>query len=122
MPLYNEVYKALSGNSLITDLTSSRIYPVHLPQATSLPALTYQRAGSERVYSLSGYSTLENPSLQIDCWSSSFEGAKTLAANVKTVMDGASAFAAILVDDTDLYEDEVGIHRVSQDFSIWYRG
>lgn len=120
MALYNKLYRHLSTDIGITAITT-RIHPVRLPQTTSLPAVTYQKVSDDRMYSLSGYSTLENAVMQIDCWSSSYETVNLLSSKVKTAMDAATAFDAILTDDRDLYEDEVEIHRVSMDYSIWNR-
>jgi len=121
MSLYNKLYKHLSTSVSITAHTSNRIYPVLLPQGTvaAFPAVTYQRISADRVYSLSGYSTLENAKMQIDCWATSFETVKDLANKTRQVVDGATAFASNLISDQDLYEDEVNVYRVSMDFSIW---
>lgn len=121
MSLYNKLYKHLSTVALITDITGSRIYPVLLPQgaAAAFPAVTYQRVSADRVYSLSGYSTLENVRMQIDCWATSFETVKDLGDKMRQTVDTATAFASNLLSDQDLYEDEVGVYRVSMDFSLW---
>ena len=123
MSLYNKLYKHLSTSVLITAHTSNRIYPVLLPQGTvaAFPAVTYQRITADRVYSLSGYSTLENAKMQIDCWATSFETVKDLGNKMRQVVDGATAFASNLISDQDLYEDEVNVYRVSQDYSLWNR-
>ena len=123
MSLYNKLYKHLSTSVLITAHTSNRIYPVLLPQGTvaAFPAVTYQRITADRVYSLSGYSTLENAKMQIDCWATSFETVKDLGNKMRQVVDGATAFASNLISDQDLYEDEVNVYRVSMDFSFWNR-
>ena len=123
MSLYNKLYKHLSTSVLITAHTSNRIYPVLLPQGTvaAFPAVTYQRITADRVYSLSGYSTLENAKMQIDCWATSFETVKDLGNKMRQVVDGATAFASNLISDQDLYEDEVNVYRVSQDYSFWNR-
>jgi len=123
MSLYNKLYKHLSTSVLITAHTSNRIYPVLLPQGTvaAFPAVTYQRISADRVYSLSGYSTLENAKMQIDCWATSFETVKDLGNKMRQVVDGATAFASNLISDQDLYEDEVQVYRVSMDFSLWNR-
>jgi len=121
MSLYNKLYKHLSTSVLITAHTSNRIHPVVLPQGTvaAFPAVTYQRVSGDRVYSLSGYSTLENARLQIDCWATSFETVKDLGDKMRQVVDSATAFASNLISDQDLYENEVKVYRVSMDFSIW---
>jgi len=121
MSMYNKLYKHLSTVDAITDITSARVYPVKLPQVTTaaFPAVTYQRVSADRVYSFTAYCNLENPKMQIDSWATSFEDVKVLADKVRLAMDSATAFASILISDQDLYEDEIEVYRVSQDFSIW---
>lgn len=119
--MYNKLYRHLSTVAAITAITSARIYPVILPPGTAaaFPAITYLRVSGDRIYSLSGYSTLENPRMQVDCWSTSFETTKGLADEVRQAMDNATAFASILISDQDLYEDEMKLYRISMDFSVW---
>lgn len=123
MALYNKLFRHLSTSTLVTAHTSNRIYPVVLPQGTvaAFPAVTYQRVSGDRVYSLSGYSTLENARMQIDCWATSFETVKDLADKTRQVVDSATVFASNLISDQDLYEDGVEVYRVSMDFSLWNR-
>jgi len=76
---------------------------------------------SERVYSLTGYSTLEEARIQIDSWATTYEIVKDLAGDVKTAMDAATAFHSRLESDQDFYNDESETYRVSQDYIIWNR-
>lgn len=116
--LETKLYTLLSGSTLITTLTT-RIYPVVMPQEPTFPCITYQRVSGNQQNSLAGYATLENPRIQIDVWSESYSGAKTLAGNIHTVMDGATAFKATLISDDDDYQSEIPLYRVSMDFSCW---
>ena len=121
MALYSKIYSLLSGSTRITDVTSARIYPVLLPPGTAaaFPAVSYQRISADRVYSLSAYSTLENPRIQMDAWATTYEDVKKLSTRIKTTMEGATGFSAILLNDEDLYEDALELYRVTMDFSVW---
>lgn len=87
--------------------------------AAAFPAVSYQRISADRVYSLSAYSTLENPRIQMDAWATTYEDAKKLSTRIKTTMEGATAFSANLLNDEDLYEDALELYRVTMDFSVW---
>lgn len=121
--LEGSIYSALSGASTVTNITSTRIYPVVMPQETAaFPVLTYQRVGASRSYHLRGYADLDEASIQIDAWSTGYGSCKTLSTVVIRVMEEQTAFKARCDDVTDLYEDAAGLHRVSMDFSVWFRG
>ena len=117
--LESKLYSVLTGNNAVALLVGARVYPVKLEQDTEFPAITYQRISGGQQYSLTAYSNLENPRIQIDVWGLKYSDVKALAAKVKTAMEGATTFRATLLTDIDLYEDDVEIYRVSQDWSVW---
>lgn len=114
-----KIYTALSGDSAVSAVVSTRIYPMVLPQDVTLPAITYSRISGGQVNSMGGFSNLENPRVQVDVWAATYTAAKTLAALVHTAMGGATTYSAILISDMDLFEDDTKIYRVSMDFSVW---
>lgn len=120
MPVESKLFTLLSGSTVITSVASTRIYPLAVPQSVeALPSLVYTRIGGQRVYALSGYSSLENPTIQIDCWATSYAGAKDLSTRVASVMDSATSFKAILVNDLDALEWDLGFYRLTQEWSVW---
>lgn len=121
MSAESKLVALLSGDSAVSALVSARVYPLILPQAPTLPAITYSRIAPGAVYSLQGYSNLENPLIQVDCWGSTYAGVKDLATKVKAAMDGASSFKSVVQAERDMYEDDVRLYRVSLDFSVWNR-
>ena len=118
-----KLYTALSGSTKITVLSSvsTRIYPLIVPQESAMPAITYARVSGGQQNDLSGYSNIENPRIQIDCWATSYKEIKTIAENVHAVLYAATTFKAILVSDMDLYESDVELYRETMDFKIWNR-
>lgn len=114
-----KIYTLLSSDPSIAAIVSTRVYPVWLPQDVTLPAICYSRVSGGQVNSLTGYSGLENPRIQIDVWGEAYSTVQTLAALVHAAMDGATTFGALLESDLDFYEDDTLIYRVSMDFSVW---
>ena len=116
--------------SFLTSAATSaagRIYPLVLPQAPVLPAMTYQRVSGNRVKSLSGPSGLAHPRFQIDCWGATYNEAKTLAQEVRRVIDGyrgqmgsIRVGGAIVLSDRDIHEPEAEDYRVTIDVTIWH--
>ena len=118
MPLEQKLYTALTGSTLITTLSSNRIYPLRSPQDSAYPHIIYTRISGERYNGLSGYLDSEHPTIQIDVYSTSYSQVKSLSANIHTVLDGTTTFKAILLADSDLYEDAVDKYRVTADYGI----
>jgi len=115
----SEIVTLLAADGGVSALVVARIYPLILPQDPTLPAITYARVTTSRIYSSEGYSNLDNAMIQVDCWASTYAGAKALGTAVLSAMDGSSTFSAVLIDERDMFEDDVEIYRVSMDFSTW---
>jgi hypothetical protein len=94
------------------------IYPIIAPQGSLPPYVTYQRVGSTVNNVLSGPPSIDQTRMQIDVWDTSYQGAQTLAAQIKTRMQ-AWPVQNILIGDYDLYEAPVKTFRVLMEFSIW---
>lgn len=113
-----EIYSVLSGSSDVTVRAGIKIFPLKLPQGLSLPAISYQCVGKAPVHALEGYTGLDYPSFQIDCWANSYTLARELAEMVIKTMS-ESSLKASLVSMEDSYEDEVDIYRSSIDMRLW---
>ncbi len=125
MAVETKIASALNGSSAVTAQCSTRIYPMAIPQGvTAFPALVYQRGGSRRVSSLSGYSNLENPTIEVTSWATSYATAKGLSTAAQAAVLASTAYAAVLSGDEELYEPgmEGGpTWGVTLFFSIWNR-
>lgn len=117
MSLETKLYTLLSGAGAVTAIASTRIYPLVAPQDADAPYITYQRIATPREYSHQGYSNLENPLLQIDCWSSDYATGKTLSEAVISAMRGSTTFHVSEDRPRESYEDDM--FRFSIDFDIW---
>lgn len=112
----------------VTTLVSTRIYPMHLPQVPTLSALTYTRIFGAKELSHSGPSGLAQTQFQIDCWASSYSGAKALSEQVRIALDGYSGVmgtstvcAVEWMDDMDDFDEESDCYRVICSVKIWHR-
>jgi hypothetical protein len=104
--------------TLITAKTT-RVFPEHVPEGAAFPSLSYSRVSGYRVNTLTGYAGEENPRIQIDCWATSYDAAKDLSTAVHSAMEAAPNFKALLISDMDLSEQDIGLYRISMDFSCW---
>lgn len=120
--LESKIYTVLSQNANIANRVNARIYPLVMPQDPILPAITYQRLSAGFVNDLSGYSVLENPHITINSWATDYATVKAMADEVHTAMNSAAtAFRAMLSNELDIYDGDLNLFAVSQDFSCWNR-
>ena len=120
MPTLEEnLITELEAAAPVTALVGTRIFPVILPQNTTLPAITYQVVTTVLMPTLDGESGLENALFQIDCWAAGYAAAKDLAATVRTALLAATLFKAVRRGDRDGFEDRTKIYRIISDYSLW---
>ena len=120
-------------------LVGSRIYPVVIPQASTYPAIAYQRISGVHEQSQDGLSGLEHPRIQVSCYGNEYAEGQRLAEAVKLAMipqrsGESSGFpysagnvevqGVALEDDADLFEltEGEGAPRqigVALDFEVW---
>jgi hypothetical protein len=124
-------YSHLSNASGVLAITSS-IYPHHLPQHASKPAITYGMAGDDDEQLVDGdISSLKTALFDVDCWDYSYLDAHRLADAVETAVVGhtgdlGSLSPADQVDHIrkerrfDLFESDTKLYRVSLQFLVAY--
>jgi hypothetical protein len=81
--IQEDVFQILSESAAIRSIVGSRIYPIKLPQGSSVPALVYSVEDISPISSLSGESGIDNSTLEIVCWSADYKTAHELAAAVR---------------------------------------
>lgn len=120
------ILNRLVADPTIAALIGANVTAVLLPEDTTYPAVTYQRASTVRDYDTSGAVSLSTIRLQVDSWSEDYVQVKQLDAAVRACLDGFSGTLpnGTYVDNTtvdssyDLYESTARLHRVSTDFLI----
>jgi len=106
---------ALTGDTAVAAIVSTRIYPVKLPQTPTYEAISYARvSNTER----NGSTALRETRFQINCWADTYIKAGALAAAVKTALEGYTNTSqtpgikmALVVNELDDYDDEVKVYR-----------
>ncbi len=119
MAIGEDVYSELSSDAGLTALVSTRIYPTWLPQNATMPAISYTQISERVQQTIEGEVALRNHMYQFDIWSNTYSGAQTIATALLTAMAAASLFKSYRLGQTETYEPEIDIHRISVDFSIW---
>jgi len=124
----------LRGTAAITALvgtSNSRAAIDWIERADVLPCLTLQDVTAGKIYAHDGSDHLANPTIQIDCWATSYGAAKVLARAVIAEMETAQTVGSIqfnesfLVTSRGMEPEDLGsgikVYRQSLDFSVWWQ-
>jgi hypothetical protein len=104
------------------------VYPVRLPQAPALPAVTYLDVSAVDDLNTSGASGLRFARVQIDCWASTYASGKAVLAEVRRALHSLTGSMAAGVsvqlcevggDRTSFYAD-VALYTASADAEVWF--
>jgi hypothetical protein len=114
MTIEQQIYTALSA------IASGRVYPLVIPEKSPMPAIAYLRIASTPENTLDGGATIDQIRIQVDTYANTYAEAKTVSASVRTAMESAS-FKGTLQTDQDLFEPDVKLYRVTQDYYVWKR-
>lgn len=127
----------LAAHAGTAALVVDRIYPMRLPQPTTFPAIRYQVIGAPRTHVMGATpdASIEVHSrVQVDCYAVTYNGARSLAEQVRLALSrwsgtagGVTVEVLFLDDARDLDEqefvhgDEMGVYRVMMDFMAHYQ-
>jgi len=120
------IYGLLSGASSVTDIVSSRIYPVSVPQFANFPFVVYTTTDTEPTMTKDGSSPLDVITVQIDMYANDFDTNTSLAGAIRSTLDfytgtinGQAIQRITLMNNSDGdYNEELGVFYLSQDYQI----
>ena len=115
----NKMFLHLSTVNGLSTFIGTRIYPMKMPQPPTYPSIVYTRINTRAENSIGGYTSLQQVYIQIDIYSTGYAQSKSISTALHVAMGSATGYKALLDDDREFYEDELGVYRVSQDYSIW---
>lgn len=120
------VYGRLTTYSGITAITSTRTYPMILPQRPTYPAVTYQKISNTEQ---KGTSTLRDSRYQLNLWATTYAEAHSLAAQVKAAFEEwhdldqtPGVNMARVAGELDDYDDDALVYRVIVDVILTTTG
>ena len=114
MSIETTVYSTLSGASGVTNLVSTRIYPLMAPDSAAVPYITYQVIAGNAHDILIGAAMSERKLVQINCVSNSYSNAKAIATAVKAAFVNVGYCAP----DRDDYFPQTENYRTSLDVAL----
>jgi hypothetical protein len=109
--------------SVLSDIQSAvqgvvgKCYPMVAPEKPPIPYAVYFQVANSPEVTTDNTIPIENTRVQIDVYASTYAQVQQLSGDVRTALLN---IGAVPIMAQDLYEDEVKLFRVMQDFSIWF--
>ena len=106
--------------SIQASLTSvvGRCYPMTAPVKPITPFAIYSQVANSPEVTLTTEIPIENTHIQVDVFSKSYSEVQSQADAIRSAM---IAIGGIPQSAMDIYESEVKLYRVTQDFSFWFK-
>ena len=133
MSVGKAIYARLVAHAGTTALVGTRVYPLRLPQGPTYPAIRYQVISAPREHAMGADTGTVHARVQVDCWATTYAGAKALAAQVILALSrwgGTSGGVVVehvfLENEIDRFEPDPliggadGADRVLLDFMAHY--
>lgn len=126
------LYSILTGDSDVSGLVSTRVYPYVAPQDVVLPFITFSRISGEHAQHMGGGVGLATVRLMVTSWAKKSDSASTLAEHVRDALQGYSGTAASVDvdavildgDSADAEQLVIGkeqfVYSVSQEYTFWF--
>lgn len=128
------ILERLKADASVTALIAGRIFPGMAPQGIDLPYVTFTTIANEPLNHMGPGQLADHKAMvQLDCWAASYDLAyRTRSAVNNSLAAHRDESASPPIDsilqlaERDLPEgpedgSDQPIHRISQDYSIWYR-
>ncbi len=121
----------LKNDAGITALVDGRVFPNRRPEKAVIPALTFQRITTHRIYTYDPFEDAEawqTARVQFDCWAYTAEEAFAVGDAVLAALSGYSGDmsgsligSSFGVNELDTYEGPTKFHRRMMEFEISYQ-
>ena len=116
--------------SAVTNLVSTRIYPLTLPQGVTMPAVRYQRISGNSDPHIRGTTGTATARLQFDILATTYAAAESLREAIREAIDqytgtssgvvihSCNATSHLDLFDEPVHGDAVGLYQMVSDYEI----
>jgi hypothetical protein len=118
MSVETELRMRLLADSTVGGLISARMYPQHLPQNPTYPAITYQKITGLYLQDLDGAGTRGRITLQVNCWAADPAAAQALADAVRSDIDGFIGLLTTLKVSIRMTNEFPGFEETTERFEV----
>lgn len=130
MSLESAIFDYLTADAGVGALVLDRVYPVRLPEKSTLPAIVYHKVSASRLYTYDTYGTSDpfvQARVQFDCWGRTALEAIDVGTAVLVALSGYDGSlggqpiqAGFAVDEFDTYEAATKFYRRVVDMRLLY--
>lgn len=101
---------ALVGNTAVTTLVGSRVYPVLAPASATLPFVTWRRTGIQREQTLANPMGIPRVTLEYQIYGVTYDQTREVADAMRVVLDGYGG------QSENTVVEQVSLENESDDF------
>jgi len=120
------VMAQVGGSPFLRQDGTPLVFPVQLPEESTLPAVVYTVVTGTSVTSTQGTNRLEFKRVQLDCYGKNYGAAKILKRAAEACLlsyrgplsDGTYMQGGLKVSEVDAFEDGPFLYRAVVDFSL----
>ena len=120
----------LRSKTGITNLVSTRVFGMMIPQSATLPCITTQRISTPRISTMDSSGAtgdLTSPRFQIDAWATTQKSAKAIADAIRAELNGhtgttgtgVTVHAILAEGESPSYDPDTSLYRVRSDYLVW---
>lgn len=125
MSVESEIYSRLSGYADLTALVGAKIYPLTIPPAIALPALSYFKVSDIPTHAMGSDGDIKTVRVQVSCWAATYNAVKSIEVQVRAALSryrGGNIKDCFFDGSIDLYESETLAFHVPVDFIVFFAG
>lgn len=118
----------LAAVSAVSSLVGDRIRPLKLEQQTTYPAVLYRRVSARPVSTMGEDDALTGTLYEVESWAETQADAVDLARKVRAALarwggiaGGVTVQQVFFESEIHFYDPELRVHRISQDYAVWYQ-
>ena len=126
--LEEAIYDRLSNFTGLTDLVSTKIYPLEIPQDIAKPAVVYARDVTEHISAFGADIGNVRVVMEVVAWAETYSSALAICKQIRLALQRWSGtYGSIIVEDTFVeseaqsFESDTEGKYVSQTYIMWFR-
>lgn len=124
---------ALVGQTAVTTIVGTRIFPVLAPASAALPFVTWRRTGINREQTLGAPMGVPRVSVDYSIYATTYEQARDVADAMRVVLDGYGGTAdntevkqTSLENESDDFVTLAGadmppVYQITQTYDVWWQ-
>lgn len=127
MSIEKAIYTRLSEFAGLSALVAARIHPLKLPQNVTYPCVTFSKISTERHSAMGADAAVTRSRYQVSSWAKNYSDVEPVSEQVRAALQRfRGTVSSVVIQDIfienelDLYESDVNVYQIIQDFDVIY--